>query len=643
MANGAFRTHPVRRLGTSCSATPAIALVRALVIAIMATAMLASFAATPHLHREFTSAYFLLSESRTPPPRETAPWQEVALPDRWEVSRPGVFGSAWYRVHLHLAQAPAEPWLVYFPRLRDGGEIYVNGSLAASIPQADAGYFVQWLRPHAPTIPPGMLRAGPNTVHLRVSVFERSHRMTPFFVGPESELRTPYDLRLFWSYTSAQMTVVATISLGLFVLAIWIRRRMTFDYGLFGFACLCWGIRTLMIVISVYPRSIWPWWNATYYAATGGFVVCMTLFMLRFAGLRSAVLERITLAYWVTGPLLLVVGGPQWDHAVARFYQGGLIVVSAVMLTATALVGWRKRTPGVLVLCAGVVFGLTLGVHDYLIVVDVLDYRRPYLLHLSAVVLLGAVAGLLADGFVRSLREAEQAANVLESTVRERESELERNYDRLRRLERERVLSEERQRIMQDMHDGLGSQLLSSLAMVERGALDRDAMAQALREAIDDMRLAIDTLAPGREGLIEALANLAWRLQPRFGAAGIELRFHLDQAPDHVELPAENALQVLRILQEALANTLKHSGASNVDVFLAVHDAPPRLSLSVRDDGTGFGDERPARGSRGLAGMQRRAKQLGAGLKTHSDSNGSLVSIELPLATPGDAPDEPRT
>src|SRR5690606_7052959 len=126
-------------------------------------------------------------------------------------------------------------------------------------------------------------------------------------------------------------------------------------------------------------------------------------------------------------------------HIVGRVYQGGLIVVSAVMLTATAIVGWRKRTPGVLLLCAGVVFGLTLGVHDYLVLVGVFDYRHPYVLHLSAIVLLGAVAGLLADGFVRSLHEAEQAARVLESTVRARETELARNYERLRRLERERV------------------------------------------------------------------------------------------------------------------------------------------------------------------------------------------------------------
>ena len=55
-------------------------------------------------------------------------------------------------------------------------------------------------------------------------------------------------------------------------------------------------------------------------------------------------------------------------------------------------------------------------------------------------------------------------------------------------------MAQERQRIMQDMHDGLGSQLLTSLAAVERGALDPKGMAQVLRDAMDDMRLAIDTL-----------------------------------------------------------------------------------------------------------------------------------------------------
>lgn len=195
------------------------------------------------------------------------------------------------------------------------------------------------------------------------------------------------------------------------------------------------------------------------------------------------------------------------------------------------------------------------------------------------------------------------------------------------------MLGDERQRMMQDMHDGLGSHLLSSLAMIERGAVDPGAIAQALREAIDDMRLAIDTLSPAHEGLGEALANLAWRLQPRFGAAGIALHFHLDELPDRIELPVEDSLQVLRILQEALTNAMKHSGARRVDVFLDVHGEPARLTLRIQDDGSGFEDA-PPRGGRGLVGMRRRARKLGAELLVRSGPDGSLVSLEVPLAAP---------
>ncbi len=608
-----------------------------LVIALAVAPASAVIDGTPgvRLSQEIVEADLALSPSQDPP-TDAASWQWVSLPDSWDDSRRGRVATAWYRIELKLARAPTEPWLVYFPRLRDGGRLFVNGSLATLIPEADAEQFVQWLRPHAPVIPPRMLQIGTNTIHLRVKVSAPSFRMVPFFVGPESELEGPYQWRLFWAYTTAQMTVIATISLGLFVLIIWLRRRMEFDYGLFGIASLCWGLRTLLFVVSVFPARWWHLWQTLNYAATGGFVVSMTMFMLRFAGLRNAAIERAALAYWLLGPLAMLVGGPQFDHAVATFYQGGLILVSAVMLGATVLAGWRKRTPGVLLLCIGVVFGLTLGVHDYLVQVGVLDYRRPYVLHLAAIVLLGAVGALLTDRFVRSLRDAEQAARVLESTVRERERELEGNYERLRRLERERLLSEERQRIMQDMHDGLGSHLLSSLAMIERGALDRDAMAQALREAIDDMRLAIDTLSPSHEGLVEALANLAWRLQPRFAAAGIALRFHLDELPDRIEMPAEDALQILRVLQEALTNALKHSGARAVDVFVRVAGTPARLVLRVHDDGSGFDTTGPL-GGRGLAGMHRRARKVGAELDVRSGPKGSLVSLDVPLPLPSSA------
>jgi signal transduction histidine kinase len=269
---------------------------------------------------------------------------------------------------------------------------------------------------------------------------------------------------------------------------------------------------------------------------------------------------------------------------------------------------WRQRSYTTVALLACALFGFGGSVHDYLLSQGlVVNPEGPYVLYFSAAALLAVVGTLLVERFVGSLSAAERA-----------------------KAERERALSDERQRIMQDMHDGLGSQLLSSLAAVERGALDRRGMAAALREAVDDMRLAIDTLSPGREGLLEALGNLRYRLEPRFRAASIELRFAFRDLPERLDVAAEDALQILRVLQESLANTLKHARPRAVDVEIAVQRNPARFVLSVTDDGAGFDVASPAAG-RGLSGMRRRAERIGAALDVASGAGGTRVTLTYPL------------
>ena len=99
-------------------------------------------------------------------------------------------------------------------------------------------------------------------------------------------MRPVYESRFFWSYTAAQITIAITLSMAVFVLTVWWRRRMQLDYGLFGLACLFWGLHTLNYVIEVVPDAWWLFWRVMRYAATGGFAASITLFYLRFAGFR---------------------------------------------------------------------------------------------------------------------------------------------------------------------------------------------------------------------------------------------------------------------------------------------------------------------------------------------------------------------
>lgn len=587
--------------------------------------------ATQDATRFREAEYVYARNALTPPAGAGVQWRRVALPDSWKKNWPGITGTVWYRVSFQADRPAAEPWMVYLPRMREGGALFVNGQLLATVREPDGATYVRWMRPHAFLIAPGQLRDGANELHVRLDVGSEDKVMSSITIGPEHAVRPLYESRHLWTYTVAQTTIAMTLSLALFVIAIWLRRRLDFDYGLFGLASLFWGLHTTNYVIETLPEWAWLPWRVMRYASTGGFVVAMTLFMLRFAGVRRRGLSRLFVAYWVTGPLALLVGGAALHHAVDRYYQAGLIVIAMFMVAVTLYAGWRQRTPGALALCAAVLLGNALGVHDYLLSQGLWgDPEAPFLLYFAADALLIVAGVLLADRFVKNLGAVEEVNSTLAVKVAQKENELAANYEQQRGYERERAVATERQRMMQDMHDGLGSQLLSSLVAVERGALDPKGMAQVLRDAIDDMRLAIDTLSPGHEGMLESLGNLRYRLEPRFRAAGMELKFSYRNLPERLDLAAEDALQILRVLQESLTNVLKHASAGQVSVELSRQPDPEQLVLTVTDDGGGFDATTPAAG-RGLSGMRRRARQIGATLNLASGAGGTRVTLQYPL------------
>lgn len=97
--------------------------------------------------------------------------------------------------------------------------------------------------------------------------------------------------------------------------------------------------------------------------------------------------------------------------------------------------------------------------------------------------------------------------------------------------QRERAVLQERQRIMQGSHGGLGSQLVSSPALSERGALSSGQTSALLRECIDDLRLAIDSLAGSDDTFAVMAGNLRFRMEPRLRAAGIVVKWKSARAP----------------------------------------------------------------------------------------------------------------
>jgi signal transduction histidine kinase len=311
---------------------------------------------------------------------------------------------------------------------------------------------------------------------------------------------------------------------------------------------------------------------------------------------------------WGSVPWLLA-SAPISTQLLAAFFNVLLIfsVVNAPATTAMMFSAWAPTT----LLTAGAFM------------------NRPGLWIVDAILLALFMATLLYGirmqrAMATNLWERDRAADLAEA--------LKQQQRRLLEVERERALLLERERLMRDMHDGLGSALVSSLAAAERGVLTTEDMAGTLRECVDDLRIVIDSLDPNNYDLVGLLAALRFRLGRRLEIAGIEVDWHVDELPPLAWMGASESLQLMRAIQEILSNVVKHAHARRVSV--TAQEIGAGVEVTIKDDGCGFDPDLSAMG-RGLRSLRQRADALHGRLSLNTQLGaGTAVRLWLPFDIP---------
>lgn len=189
----------------------------------------------------------------------------------------------------------------------------------------------------------------------------------------------------------------------------------------------------------------------------------------------------------------------------------------------------------------------------------------------------------------------------------------------------------ERQRILADMHDGLGSQLLGLMIQVRAKRIDDERLLQGLGSCLDDLKLIVDSLDPADRSFAVAVAELKARMEPRCNAAGIEMTWTTEEPVPSIS--AEKTLQVLRSLQEMTNNAVRHSRGDALQVSLARDPSAvvPSYRVLVKDNGRGFDTTAEDAVGRGLTNLRSRAQRLGGVLEITSTSDGTAMELVFPL------------
>lgn len=229
------------------------------------------------------------------------------------------------------------------------------------------------------------------------------------------------------------------------------------------------------------------------------------------------------------------------------------------------------------------------------------------------------------------ISRATQSLNITVSELSKRNQELAAQRQETIELERSKAISDERTRIMKDMHDGIGGQLVASIAMIEQEKeteVGRN-IATILKECLDDFRLIINSLNVSANDLSALLADFKYRNQRKLALAGIALNWRVDSCADDINLQPQQSLHVLRILQELFTNIYKHAGASEID--FSVYQDGDDIVIKVADNGRFSGCGGGA--GHGIKNMQWRANELGGEMVfNRSEVGGCQALLQAPLA-----------
>jgi len=575
---------------------------------------------------ELSDAAILL-DATAAPSSEGRPWTPVHLPDNWNLSRPGQGGVAWYRLHFVLAHQPDQLYAVYVRKVSMNAAFYLNGTLLGSGGSFEEPVARQWNRPQFFTVAPALLRSGENVLHVRLHAYPNSRAgLDAVMIGPAADLQPAYERRYFLQTILPQLCNIVVASLGLFALALWWRRRTEPTYVLFFVFSVLWALRSTHMFVRDIPVPAF-YWDIWVQSSFGWCALLFIVLAMRYSGLRWPRFEMALLLYAIVGPLLMYFAGPTRLHAVASNWS--FLIVPVAIVFEGFLVRAAMRERNIVATLLATVWGLIIlaSVHDGLVHRDKLQFDSFYVVSYVMILLSFVMGWILTNRFVSALTAAEKLNLELEQRVADKHAELEQHFKRLRAMERETALTAERRRLTSEMHDGLGSQLISALHLVERTDASKAEIATELREALDTLRLTIDSLEPSDNDLLTLLGNVRYRLQSRLQRQGITLEWRVHDLPQLESLTPQNVLHILRILQEALTNALKHADAGKITVETGSSGC--EVFIRIMDDGRGFVGDRQGRG---LANMQMRAQALGGRLDIQPSSAGTTLTLHLPVS-----------
>lgn len=545
--------------------------------------------------------------------------------------------SAWLRVRFDRADIGGPPVAIYTENNRERLSIFLNGVELFRNYKDATSQTMGWNRPYIIPLPQKLLRSADNELVLKVvSNRQFSLGFGTVKIGSQNILGRLYSHQYFWRISGVAAANYAMLFLTGAVFLMWLARPKENQLLWLCATGLAWFVRDFHFFAEEAPFHPFLFQQLSYYSLffAVAFSLCFCAVFLDLKHSRKIILAMLGTGIAISLFRMFVEQSNRTDLATSL-----LTLAMAVTFVALMFAHWlRSKSAETLILLVTVTATTLSGLHDV--------GRSPHIawwegigFHIQPFTgfLLFCVFLLsLGRRFIQALATVEGMNLILENRVQTATLALEKSEQARREMAIEHAVGMERERLMREMHDGIGSNLVTALA-VARKTNQSQTTVSTLERAITDLKLTVDSLAPVEGDVIALLANLRHRMEPDMERAGLKCAWQVKPCPPLPWLDATSALQMLRIIQEGVSNVLTHAQATTIVIGCeaSVRGARTGIVVSLRDNGRGFAKIDGSRDGRGIANMRARALALAATLEIESAlEQGTELKLWLPLNHP---------
>ncbi len=526
-------------------------------------------------------------ESEQMPPSRGKTIQTVSLPDAWNHREPGFSGTYLYEITFNLApQEKGKKQALYIPKIGNRFHIWINEKLVKSTGDLSNISFDNANVPNLIEIPNAYLNQGSNQLAILVAgERDRMSGLSSIYIGRYDVLIKHYDWRQFVQVLSTWLIISISAAMALVAWLINYFSKNNFLF-IFGLGSLAWALRSAFIV--TYHTVIdYRYLLFIFDTLYGVAIACLLLSVQSMYRLKQTNINRLLYVYLISTPVCAAIFALGLPYARSVFLVFSLLIV-IVFFSNYLYKIITKKTKISIPLTLSFVVAIAFGAYDQIMVYQYKNgYELSSLSKYSYIIIcltLSVSFGFKLHKINLLIRSANQRANRRLALTRAR---LAKEYGERAKFDQQRLLAAERWRVMQDMHDGLGGQLITLQKNAADPSIDRKKLAMQVKDALDNLRMTVYALGQTYTQISFLLGDLRERLDDLCLKFDKQLIWQVNDTPDTLDEPVMRLRHLEKMLLEIFTNIAKYSDASTVTLSTQVLDNN-RVAIVIKENGSGF-------------------------------------------------------